>query len=156
MLKFQNMIEKKFEQTSQEKRIDKWRKEITTDNGTEEYLESILEQKPTLEEIRELMEIFEPLLLKNEQKEKIADIIMTQEPDNEDLSWIIEFVKGPFQEKAVKTLLEKEPSIKHLWRIYWQIENLETRKIALLQLKEREGELNNYEKEALHEQLACF
>ena len=114
------MIEKKFEQTLQEKRIDKWRKETEIQGGTGEHLENILEQKPTSEEIRELMKIFEPLLLKNEQKEKIADIIMNQEPNNEDLSWIVEFVKGPFQEKAAETLLEKEPNIRQLWNIYWQ------------------------------------
>jgi len=141
------MIEKKFEQTSQEERIDKWRKETTINGGTEEYLENILKQKPTLEEIKELMEIFEPLLLKNEQKEKIADIIIAQEPDNKDLSWVIEFVKGPFQEKAIETLLEREPDIRQLWNIYWHIENPEMKKTALLRLEERED---------LHKQLACF
>lgn len=141
----------RFKQPPQkETRLAKWKEEMM-EIGTDKWIEDVLEQKPTLEEIRELiMSGNENKGVNpfggNEQKEKIANIIMEQEPNNEDLHWIVKFVEGPVLEKAGKILLNREPSIRQLWNIYFEMKDEQVKKEALLQLKKRENELDKWEK----------
>jgi len=150
------MIKEKFESSQEETRINEWKKEIKRGGGTKEQLGNMLEQKPTLEEVRELMKIYEPLLLKNEQKEEIARIIMDQEPNNEDLIWIVEFVNGPIKEKAGRILLNRDPNVRQLWNIIYEMKNEQVRREALMQLKKKENELDEYQKEDLKARLTHY
>lgn len=152
------MIEEKFKLP--QTRLAKWKEELENGGrGTHECVEDILKQKPTLEELRELImsgnekKGYDPFSARKEQKEKIANIIMEQEPNNEDLHWIVRFVEGPIREEAGRMLIERKPSVRQLWNIYWEMQDEQMKKEALLQLKKKENELDKYEREDLQERL---
>lgn len=152
------MIEEKFKLP--QTRLAKWKEELENgSSGTDECVEDVLKQKPTLEELRELImngnekEGYDPFSARKEQKEKIASIIMEQKPNNEDLHWIVRFVEGPVLEEAGKMLIERKPSIRQLWNIYWEIQDEQIKKEALLQLKKKESELDKWEREDLKKRM---